>query len=364
VEDVGVNPDFWRQRKVLVTGDTGFKGSWLSLWLAEMGADVTGYSAPPPTDPSLFELARVGDVIRHVEGDVRDRASFADTVAEQRPEVVIHMAAQSLVRRSYRDPVETYETNVVGTVNLLEAARRVDDVRVVVNVTTDKVYENPERGEAFTEDEPKGGHDPYSNSKACSELVTAAYRDSFFHESGAAVATARAGNVIGGGDWGEDRLVPDLMRAAAEGAAVPIRNPGSVRPWQHVLNPLSGYLLLAESLWESNAHADAWNFGPGEEDSLAVRQVVERLAELWPGGIEWRDDSGDHPHEARYLRLDSTKARTQLGWSPLWGLDRGLESIVQWHRGLQAGEDARELTVRQIHEYQSDARAAAPARAG
>lgn len=362
-----MNPDFWHRRRVFLTGHTGFKGSWLSLWLQGMGAELVGYSTPPPTTPSLFDLARVGEGMEHVEGDVRDFEHLERELTERRPEIVIHMAAQSLVRRSYRDPVETYETNVMGTVKLLEAVRRVGGVRAVINVTTDKVYENPERQQGFREDEPKGGRDPYSNSKACSELLTDSYRDSFFRDDreAPALASARAGNVVGGGDWGEDRLVPDVMTAALEGRRVSIRNPESVRPWQHVLNPLSGYLLLAESLWESAAAAEGWNFGPDEADERSVRSVVERLVQLWGDGIEWGQDGGEHPHEARYLRLDSTKARSRLGWAPLWDLERGLASIVDWYRGFQAGDDARDLVVRQIKEFQSDSRTvAAPAEAG
>ncbi len=347
--------DFWRGRRVLLTGHTGFKGSWLALWLHSRGAAVTGYSLAPPTDPSLFELARVGELTTSTEADVRDLAQLERAVASHRPEVVIHMAAQSLVRRSYADPVETYETNVMGTVNVLEAARRAaDPPRVVVNVTTDKIYENPELDKPFREDEPKGGRDPYSNSKAASELVTAAYRASFF-ESGTptAVASARAGNVIGGGDWGEDRLLPDLIRGALEGRSVPIRNPEAIRPWQHVLNPLSGYLRLAEAMWESPAYAEAWNFGPDERDEVSVRHVAERLSELWDGGIGWEHDRGEHPHEAHYLRLDSSKARERLGWSPRWDLDSALESIAAWYRGWRGGADPRALVLKQVEAFEA-----------
>jgi CDP-glucose 4,6-dehydratase len=356
----GPLPGFWAARKVLVTGHTGFKGSWLCTWLQSLGAELTGYSLQPPTDPSLFELAGVGKGMHHLEGDVRDQKHLERVVAEQQPEIVIHMAAQSLVRRSYRDPVETYETNVLGTVNLLEAVRRAGGVKAVINVTTDKVYENPERKHSFREDEPKGGRDPYSNSKACSELVTAAYRESFFSDPDTpALASARSGNVIGGGDWGEDRLIPDVMAAALEGRAVAIRNPSSVRPWQHVLNPLSGYLALAESLWAARDHADAWNFGPDEADERPVSAVAERLGELWEGGIEWNRDSGEHPHEAGDLRLDSTKARNQLGWAPNWDLDRALVSVVDWYRAYQNGEAVREVVLRQIEEFQESSRALA-----
>ncbi len=354
VEDVAVDPGFWDGKRVLVTGHTGFKGSWLCLWLEGMGADVTGYSVSVPTDPSLFELARVADEVRSLTGDVRDRAALERAFEAQRPEIVIHMAAQSLVRRSYRDPVETYETNVIGTVNLLEVVRDRGDVRAVVNVTTDKVYENHEEERGFREDEPKGGHDPYSNSKACSELVTAAYRDSFFGPGRTAVASARAGNVIGGGDWGEDRLIPDLMRGVLSGSATPIRHPGAVRPWQHVLNPLSGYLMLAECLWDSHDYAEAWNFGPAERDALSVQGVIARLSELWGADIPWEQDPGDHPHEAHTLRLDSSKAVKRLGWTPKWDLDAALVSIADWYRGYRDGTDPRALVVRQIAAFGSE----------
>jgi CDP-glucose 4,6-dehydratase len=351
---MGVSPELWRGRRVLLTGHTGFKGSWLALWLHSLGAQVTGYSLAPPTDPSLFELANVGEVTSSLEADVRDLQSLERAFAAHRPEVVIHMAAQSLVRRSYADPVETYETNVLGSVNLLEAARRSGDPpRVVINVTTDKVYENLERDEPFREDEAKGGHDPYSNSKACSELVTAAYRNSFFAGgSPIALASARAGNVVGGGDWGEDRLVPDLIRGALAGQAVAIRNPDAIRPWQHVLNPLSGYLRLAEAMWDSPEYADAWNFGPDERDEVSVRHVADRLSELWDGGIAWERDEADHPHEAHYLRLDSSKARTRLGWAPRWDLDQALTSVAAWHAGLAAGDDARTLVLKQVEAFE------------
>jgi CDP-glucose 4,6-dehydratase len=303
----------------------------------------------------------VEEGIRHIEGDVRDFEHLSLVLSEHRPEIVIHLAAQSLVRQSYRDPIGTYETNVLGTVKLLEAVRRVGGVRVVINVTTDKVYENPERQQGFREDDPKGGHDPYSNSKACSELVTVAYRESFWSEcsDSPALASARAGNVIGGGDWGQERLIPDLMAAALEKRPAMIRNPDAIRPWQHVLNPLSGYLLLAESLWESDGNADGWNFGPRDQDAQSVRWVIERLEERWGERIEWEHDSGNHLHEAHYLLLDSSKARSRLGWEPLWDLEQGLASIVDWYRAFQRGEDARRLVVSQIEQFQTGARAMA-----
>jgi CDP-glucose 4,6-dehydratase len=348
-EPSGVRAAFWRGRRVFLTGHTGFKGAWLSLWLQRLGAELTGFASGVPTDPSLFALAGVGDGMRSVDGDVRDHEAVARAVAAADPEVVLHMAAQPLVRRSFAEPRLTYETNVMGTVNLLEAVRGQAGIRVVVNVTTDKCYENREWEWGYREDEPMGGHDPYASSKACSELVTSAYRRSFFSGPDAArVGSARAGNVIGGGDWGEDRLVPDVMRAAAAGAEVRVRNPNSIRPWQHVLNPLGGYLLLAQSLWDSADHAGSWNFGPPEEDACAVREVVERLAARWPGELRWVTDGGPHPHEAHYLKLDSSRARQRLGWRPSVRLEDALASTADWHRALRAGADMREVTLEQI----------------
>jgi CDP-glucose 4,6-dehydratase len=352
VEELVVDPSFWRSRRVLVTGHTGFKGSWLCLWLQSLGAEVIGYSAGSPSSPCMYELAEVGAGMTSIEGDIRDTEAVRDAFAAQRPDVVIHMAAQPLVRRSYVDPVGTYASNVMGTVNVLDAVRQTEEVRAAINVTTDKVYENREWEWGYREDEPKGGRDPYSNSKACSELVTSAYRESFFGaDSRVAVATARAGNVIGGGDWGEDRLIPDIMRAAIHREELLIRNPDAIRPWQHVLNPLSGYLRLAESLWESDELADGWNFGPDEGDARPVRAIIERLSELWGEPIPWRHDGGSHPHEAMYLRLDSSKARVRLGWRPRWDLDQALSSIVWWYKALHAGEDLREVSLRQIDEF-------------
>jgi CDP-glucose 4,6-dehydratase len=354
VEDLVLNRSFWAGRKVLVTGHSGFKGGWLSLWLQQMGSEVVGFSLGSPSRPSFFELARVAEGMASIAGDIRDAGQVRDVVASQRPEIVIHMAAQPLVRQSYADPLGTYAINVMGTVNVLDAVRQSDDVRVVVNVTTDKVYANRGSHSAYREDHLQGGRDPYSNSKACSELVTAAYRDSFFGvDSEVSVATARAGNVIGGGDWAEDRLIPDVMRAALEGHELHIRNPGAVRPWQHLLNPLSGYLRLAESLWESDEFADGWNFGPEERDARPVNWIIERLSELWGQQIPWTYDGGSHPYETMYLRLDSSKARARLGWIPRWDLDKALTSIVSWYKGLQAGEDLHEVTLRQIREFAS-----------
>jgi CDP-glucose 4,6-dehydratase len=360
---VKIDPDFWRGRRVLLTGHTGFKGSWLSLWLQSLGAEVAGFSLGVPTEPSLFELAGVGEGMESVEGDVRDYGALAAAVKATRPEVVVHMAAQSLVRRSLCEPRATYEVNVMGTVNLLEAVRaHGEDVRVVLNVTSDKCYENREWEWAYREEEPMGGHDPYSSSKGCAELVTAAFRRSFFSAADAPrVASARAGNAIGGGDWGEDRLVPDVMRAALAGKAVLVRNPGSTRPWQHVLNPLGGYLTLIQALWSSPDLADGWNFGPVEEGLLTVRSIVQRISALWFSPLEIVEDPDPAPHEASQLRLDSARARACLDWRPPWDLDSGLEHVVEWYdayRTALSASDVRSVTIGQIDKFQSAARIA------
>ncbi|HYM45164.1 MAG TPA: CDP-glucose 4,6-dehydratase [Solirubrobacteraceae bacterium] len=351
-----VNPDFWCGRRVLLTGHTGFKGAWLALWLQALGARLTGFSVGVPTRLSLYELARVHEGVESILGDVRDHRALAAAVQATAPEVVIHMAAQSLVRRSFAAPRETYETNVMGTVNLLDAVRLAGGVRVVVNVTSDKCYENREWDWGYREHEPMGGHDPYSSSKGCAELVTDAFRRSFFSDpDGTRVASTRVGNVIGGGDWSEDRLVPDLMRAALDGQPAHVRNPNSIRPWQHVLSPLSGYLVLAQALWDSSEYAGAWNFGPSEEDARPVGWIVERLSELWPEGLRWEHDDGPHPHEARFLKLDSSKARLRLGWRPPIGLQEALEATVEWYRELRAEGDMRAVTAGQIEALQYSA---------
>jgi len=348
-----VDPAFWQDRRVLITGHTGFKGSWLTLWLQSLGARVTGISRDVPTTPSLFESARVGEGIDDVRIDIRDFEALRQAVAAARPEIVIHMAAQSLVRLSFEAPRETYETNVMGTVNLLEAVRASDGVRAVVNVTSDKCYDNREWDWGYREDEPMGGHDPYSNSKGCAELVTDALRRSFFSRPDSArIASARAGNVIGGGDWAVDRLVPDIMRGVLDGEPIRIRNPHSIRPWQHVLNPLSGYLVLAEALAGSADVARGWNFGPAEEDARPVSWIVERIDERWDGDLSWSTDDGPHPHEARYLKLDSSRARAHLSWRPAWNLEQGLDAVVAWYRALRDAEDLRAVTVGQIESFQ------------
>ncbi len=334
-----------------MTGHTGFKGAWLTMWLQLLGAEVTGFALAPPSTPSLFELARLGEHCETLSGDIADPATVTGAIRAVRPEIVIHMAAQPLVRRSYEDPEGTYRTNVMGTVNVLDSVRRHgSDTRVVISVTSDKCYANEgDAGHRLHEDDPLGGSDPYSSSKACAELVTSAFRRSFFEDpDGTRVASARAGNVIGGGDWGADRLVADVMNAALAGTSVSIRNPGATRPWQHVLNPLSGYLLLAQRLWMAADLDAAFNFGPPESDERPVASIVEGLAKRWPGGIDVRLNTEPQPHEAASLRLDSTRAREQLGWRPIVGLDDALQSIVDWYAALTAGEDMRATTRAQI----------------
>ena len=350
------DPSFWAGKRVFLTGHTGFKGGWLAIWLGAMGARVRGFALAPATDPSLFAVARVAEGMESEIGDIRDLDAVRASMAGFDPEIVIHMAAQPLVRESYRDPVGTYATNVMGTVNVLEAARGLTRLRAIVCVTTDKCYENREWVWGYREDEPMGGHDPYSNSKGCAELVSAAYRSSFFNRPEApALATARAGNVIGGGDWAEDRLIPDILRAFDAGDPVLIRNPVSTRPWQHVLEPLGGYLDLAQALWTGGQdHAEGWNFGPRDEDAQPVGAIVERMATLWGAGARWEADAGPHPHEARYLKLDISKARARLGWQPRWTLADALARIVAWRQAWTAGVDMREHCLRDIRDYSRD----------
>ncbi|MEP7098993.1 MAG: CDP-glucose 4,6-dehydratase [Burkholderiales bacterium] len=349
-----MSPDFWRGKRVFMTGHTGFKGSWLSLWLQSLGADLRGLALAPPTEPSLFDVAKVGAAMSSVIGDIRGLETVHEAMTSFRPEIVIHMAAQPLVRLSYIEPVETYATNVMGTVHVLEAAKRVESVRCIVNVTTDKCYDNREWAWGYREDEPMGGHDPYSSSKGCSELVTSAYRRSFFQGGRVALGSARAGNVIGGGDWAADRLVPDILRAFERNEPVRIRNPHSTRPWQHVLEPLSGYLSLAEHLWEhGQTFAESWNFGPRDDDARPVLWIVEHMAAVWGNGAGWQMDGGEHPHEANYLKLDISKARQRLGWRPRWDLDTALGHITHWHQAWLAGDDMRALCLAQIGQYKN-----------
>jgi CDP-glucose 4,6-dehydratase len=349
-----VDVTFWQGKRVFLTGHTGFKGSWLSLWLNCMGAIVKGYALDPPTTPSLFIEAHVGDLIESEIGDIRDLKQLAQSMSSFDPDILIHMAAQPLVRLSYKEPVETYETNVMGTVNVLESARSCPNLRAIISVTTDKCYENREWVWGYRENEPMGGHDPYSSSKGCAELVTSAYRRSFMQEKKIGLASVRAGNVIGGGDWASDRLIPDILRAFEKNEPVVIRNPEATRPWQHVLEPLSGYLLLAQKLYvEPENYDSSWNFGPREQDAKPVGEILDLMVAQWPG-THWVMDTCDHPHEAGYLKLDISKAQAQLGWKPLWNLEKTLAKIVKWHRAWLDQSDIQFECLQEINEYMKD----------
>jgi CDP-glucose 4,6-dehydratase len=349
MEDLVTDPAFWRGKKVFLTGHTGFKGAWASLLLRRLGASVYGYALPPNHPSSLFAAAHIADDIRQRFADIRDLPVLQAALSEAEPEIVIHMAAQALVRPSYAEPVDTFATNVMGTVHLLEAARHLASVRAILIVTSDKCYENSGGQAAFREDDRLGGNDPYSNSKACAELVTQSYRQSFFAKPGSArIATARAGNVFGGGDWAPDRLVPDAMQAFLDGEALRIRNPNSVRPWQHALDPVLGYLTLVERLANDDSFIGGWNFGPDAASEVPVRTVVDHLINLWGDGAAWVADKGPHPHEAAYLRLDCDKAHTQLGWTPGLDLAQGLRLTVDWYKALQRGHDLRQLSLDQL----------------
>ena len=348
-----MNSEFWRGKRVFLTGHTGFKGSWLSLWMQRLGSEVTGYALPPPAAPNLYEVADVEQGMTSLIADIRDLSALQKAMQTARPEIVIHMAAQALVRQSYSEPIETYATNVMGTVHVLESIRNTPSVKAVLVVTTDKCYENKEEmHKVYQEHDPMGGYDPYSSSKACAELVTAAYRRSFLKNQGVALATARAGNVIGGGDWAVDRLVPDTLKAFEQNKVVQIRNPLSIRPWQHVLEPLSGYLQLAEHLYfQGSEYSEGWNFGPLKEDARPVQWIVEQLAQLWGKGASWQLDPSQHPHEANYLKLDISKAKSQLGWSPSWNLQTALQNITQWHCAWLNQENMKKLCLDQILQY-------------
>lgn len=356
MEGLVMNPAFWNGKRVLLTGHTGFKGSWLSLWLHSMGAELHGLSLDPSTTPNLFTVAQVANVMASSNiGDIRDLATVKKAMQASQADIVIHMAAQPLVRLSYAEPVETYATNVMGTVHVLESTRHTASVKAVVVVTTDKCYENKEWLWGYREIEPMGGHDPYSNSKGCSELVTSAYRSSFFEDKGIAMASARAGNVIGGGDWAADRLVPDILRAFEQNRPVVIRNPHATRPWQHVLEPLSGYLSLAEHLYtDGQAFAEGWNFGPKDDDAQSVQWIVEHMVKGWGNGASWQQDGGTHPHEANYLKLEISKAKARLGWHPRWSLETALAQITSWHHAWLENDDMKKLCLAQIQQYSLD----------
>lgn len=352
-----MNPDrqFWAGKRVFLTGHTGFKGSWLSLWLQDLGAQVTGYALAAPTTPSLFASANVAANMVSIEADIRDLDRLTEEVAAANPDIVMHLAAQPLVRYSYDNPIETYQVNVMGTANLLEAIRRNGGAQAVVCITTDKCYENREWDWGYRENEPMGGHDPYSSSKGCSELVISAYRRSYFDAEGApAVASARAGNVIGGGDWAEDRLIPDMMRAMMAQQPVVIRNPNSIRPWQHVIEPLCGYLVLAEQLCKRGSEvAEGWNFGPRDDDAKPVGWIVDHVTDAWGDGASWDLDGQDHPHEAQYLKLDISKAANELGHTPRLSLEAALGWTVDWYKAFKAGEDMGDTTRDQIRRFES-----------
>ena len=355
-----VDPSFWNGKRVFLTGHTGFKGGWLSLWLTSMGAKVTGYALAPNTRPNFFQVANVESNLEksHI-ADIRDLEKLQKAMAEAKPEIVIHMAAQPLVRYSYVNPVETYATNVMGTVHVLESIRSLDSVRAAVVVTTDKCYENKEWAWGYRENEPMGGHDPYSNSKGCAELVTSAYRQSYFapekyDQHKVAIASARAGNVIGGGDWSDDRLIPDAIKAFEAKEALVIRNPLATRPWQHVLEPLSGYLVLAQALYQEGAKFDGgWNFGPRDEDARPVQEVISLLIKNWGSAASWTQDQSEQPHEAHSLKLDCSKARQYLNWIPRWNLEQAIENITQWQQAHQQQSNMREISLKQITTYQN-----------
>jgi CDP-glucose 4,6-dehydratase len=348
-----VDPFFWKDKKVFLTGHTGFKGSWLSLWLQNMGAFVKGFSLDVKTSPSLFKLANVAEQMESEIGDIRSLEQLTKSMVSFSPDILIHMAAQPLVRLSYQEPVETYTTNVIGTVNVLEAARKCLNLKAIVSVTTDKCYENKEWEWGYRENEPMGGHDPYSSSKGCAELVTAAYRRSFFSsEDTASLASARAGNVIGGGDWSEDRLIPDILKAFEKSEPVLIRNPLSTRPWQHVLEPLSGYLVLAQELFlNGDDYAESWNFGPKDEDCRPVSWILDQMVTYWGNNASWNLDKNNNPHEAGFLKLDCSKASNRLNWNPKWNLQLTLKSIVDWHQLYRKGGDLKKHCLKEIKTY-------------
>ena len=349
-----IDRKFWQGKRVFLTGHTGFKGSWLSLWLSSLGAEVKGYALSPPTSPSLFDEAKVGSIVDSQIGDIRDQDTLHKSMTAFNPDILIHMSAQPLVRYSYEAPIETYEVNVIGTAKVLEVARSCSNLKAIVNITTDKCYENDERAEGYKEDDPMGGYDPYSSSKGCVELVTSAYRRSFMQEQGIGLASVRAGNVIGGGDWADDRLIPDILRSFEKNEPVVIRNPKATRPWQHVLEPLSGYLILAQKLYEDQKeYAEGWNFGPNEKDVKPVDSILNKMITKWPNS-SWELDKNSNPHEADFLKLDISKAESRLGWKPIWELSHTLEKIIAWHRAWIDKKDMQAVCLSEIKEYTND----------
>jgi len=355
MENMGlIDRNFWSGKRVFITGHTGFKGSWISLWLHSLGAIVKGYSLEPPTSPSLFKEANVESVVFSQIGDIRDFEILKKYMTDFNPDILIHMAAQPLVRYSYDAPIETYETNVMGTVNILESARDCKNLKAIINITTDKCYENDGRSDGYKEDDPMGGYDPYSSSKGCAELVTSAYKSSFLQEQGIGLSSVRAGNVIGGGDWADDRLIPDILRSFEKSEPVIIRNPKATRPWQHVLEPLSGYLILAEKLYKNQKeYAEGWNFGPNEKDVKPVEWILDKMTNMWPDS-SWKLDYASNPHEANFLKLDITKAESKLGWKPVWELSYALEKIIAWHQIWLNKGDMQTVCLAEIEEYTKD----------
>jgi CDP-glucose 4,6-dehydratase len=348
-----VSPEFWKNKRVFLTGHTGFKGSWLSLWLQDMGANVKGFSLAPHTSPNLFDEARVAEGMESDIGDIRSLEAVTASMLAFNPDILFHMAAQPLVRLSYAEPVATYATNVMGTLHVLEAARKCKNLKIIVAITTDKCYENKEWAWGYRENEAMGGHDPYSSSKGCAELLIASYRNSFFNTTDSpSIASVRAGNVIGGGDWSDDRLIPDILRAFEKGESVIIRNPLSTRPWQHVLEPLSGYLVLAENLFfEGDTFAEAWNFGPKDEDCQSVERILNTMILRWGKSASWKLDDNNNPHEAGFLKLDCSKAKQKLGWEPKWNLEFTLKSIVDWYKVWMQDADMKKQCLKEINLY-------------
>ena len=351
-----MNKNFWKNKKVLITGNTGFKGSWLTIWLKKMNADIIGYSNSIPTNPSLFELAKLENEIESIVGDIKDYNLLKQVIEKYQPDIVFHMAAQSLVLQSYLDPIETYSTNVMGTVNILNAIREIKKTKVIVNVTSDKCYENNNSITGFTEGDPMGGHDPYSSSKGCAELITKSFRESFFgsnSKSNVALASVRAGNVIGGGDWAENRLIPDIIRGIKKEEKIKIRNPNAIRPWQHVLDPLSGYIHLAEKLWDDKKnYAEGWNFGPDEKEIKSVSWIIEKITELWDSEIEWGLEN-EIQYEANNLILNCQKAKTKLLWQPEINIETALKWTIEWYKRNFEGEDMKKVTEEQITRFES-----------
>ena len=349
-----IDRGFWNGKRVFLTGHTGFKGSWLSLWLFSLGANVRGYSLNPLTQPSLFSEAKIDSIAESHIGDIRDQDTLQESMVSFKPDILIHMAAQPLVRYSYDEPIETYEVNVIGTAKVLEVARGCSNLKAIINITTDKCYENDGRTKGFKENDPMGGYDPYSSSKGCAELVTSSYRRSFLQDQGIGLASVRAGNVIGGGDWADDRLIPDILKSFENGSSVIVRNPLATRPWQHVLEPLSGYLVLAQKLYQNpKEYAEGWNFGPNEQDVKPVDWILDKMVSKWPNS-SWELDKSSSPHEAGFLKLDILKAKSKLGWNPLWSLSDTLEKIVHWHQAWLNNEDMQVVCLAEIKEYTKD----------